>query len=190
MDDIKKSKKLFISFIFISFSLILFRPFIVNQLVARGDNYFGYGMYNDVFREYKKALILDPNNSKVMSWLGYAYKCKGDKDNAISTYKRAIEIDPKNLMAYHDLGIIYAMDKKFGLAKECFSKAISVPGLHMVDVRENYATYHHRSLEMLSICQERLGETEEAIATCEKILEDYPQSEIAKERLKRLRGKF
>jgi len=187
MKDIKKSKRLFISFIFVSISLILFRPFIVNQLVARGDGYFGYGMYKDVLREYKKALILDPNNSKIISWLGYAYKCKGDKDNAIKTYKRAIEIDPKNLMAYHDLGIIYAMDKKFELAKECFLKAVSLPGLHMVDVREKYATYHRRSLEMLSICQEKLGETEDAIATCEKILEDYPQSEIAKERLKRLR---
>jgi tetratricopeptide (TPR) repeat protein len=190
MDAIPKSKKLFLSFIFICFSLILFRPFVVNQIIARGDGYLGYTMYKDAVREYKKALALDSDNSMVMNWLGYAYECMGDADRAISIYKKAIEIDSEDIIANHDLGMIYAKDKKFEAAKEYFLKASSITQNKQKHPDEEYAFYHFASLKMLSICQEKLGEISGAIETNEKILKYYPDRELKRERLRKLHGRL
>ncbi|MCK4463742.1 MAG: tetratricopeptide repeat protein, partial [Candidatus Omnitrophica bacterium] len=127
MGNTKKLKKLFSTCIFICFFLVLFRPFIASQLATKGAGYLGYNMYKDAIRQYKKALILDPKNSEIMNWLGYAYKGIGKINIAIDTYKKAIEINPKNTEANHDLGMIYAVNKEFRTAKEYFSRASSIP---------------------------------------------------------------
>lgn len=186
METIGRSKKVFLSFILICFSLILFRPFIVNQIIARGDGYLGYSMYKDAVREYKKALALDSNNSTVMNWLGYTYQRIGDIDKAISIYKEAIAIDPEDIIAFHDLGMIYAKDKRFEAAKEYFLKVESMAQNKQKHSDEEYFFYHFGSLEMLSICQENLGEINDAIETNEKILKLYPDRGSSRERLKRL----
>ncbi len=185
---ITKSKRIFLTFIFVCVSFIMFRPFVVSQMVARGDGYFGYNMLKDAVREYKKVLIIDPDNSNVMNWLGYAYERMGDIDAAISTYKKAIEADPKDIIALHDLGMIYMKDKKLKLAKEYFSKVSSIPDDNKRDTDKEHGFYYRASLYTFSVCQEGLGEIDEAIKTNEKMLEYYPGNKLGEENLKRLKG--
>jgi superkiller protein 3 len=187
MNLIEKAKRIFLSIVFMCFSLMLFRPFTVNQLMRRGDGYLGYNMYKDAVREYKKALILSPYNTNIMNWLGYTYQNMGEMEKSISIYKRAIDADPQNIIAYNDLGMIYAKDKKFKAAKGYFLRASSIPQNKEKQSDQEYIFYHLGSLSMLSICQEKLGELDAAIKINEKILECYPDNTLSRERLKRLK---
>ena len=159
MNIMKKTKRLFLTLVFICSSLILFKPFVVNQLLLRADGYFMYGMYKDALRTYKKVLALDPANTQARDWLGYTYNRMGEIDNAIRTYKKMIEIDPQNIVAYYSLGVIYAKEKEFRAAKGNFLKAIST-----TSKQREYTgmDYYQASLDMLAVCREKLGEIEKS----------------------------
>ena len=181
-----KGKRFIFNVVFVCALIFLFKSFIVGQLTKRAQGYLGFNMYKDAVREYRKALMLTPDNSEVMNWLGYAYKGTGDMKSAIDVYKGAIEVDPQNIIAYHGLGMIYAGKKNFRLAKEYFLKASSVPYELVEERGEDFYFHHKASLDMLSICQEKLDEIEAAIETNRKILEYYPDDKLAGERIKRL----
>lgn len=185
--QIKKSTRWLVSFIVILVCAILLKPFMISQIITRGDGYLGYCMYKDAVREYKKALWFNPNMSGVWNWLGYAYRNAGDRESAIKTYEKAIEINSDNIAAYYDLGMIYALEKDYKHAKEYFLKASSIfPEHKKEDIIQSGIDYYRSSLEMFSICQERLGQIREAINTNRKVLECYPDNKIARERIKRL----
>ena len=184
---IKTRTKWIISIIMIFLSLYLLKPFIINQIVLKGDGYLSYGIFKDAERQYKKALFFNPNLMETWNWLGYAYKQGGKTQKAIETYKKAIEINPINMIAYHDLGMIYMFKKDFETAKEYLQEASLIGPEHKQVIGRDYTFYHVSSLRALSICQEKLGEIESAIKTNERILEYYPEDKTAKERIKRLK---
>lgn len=188
---IKKSARCFISLAIVTLLLILLRPFIAYQIFLKGDGYLNYGMFGDAIREYKKAVFLNPYLNEAWNWLGYTYRELDDKENAIKTYEKAVEINPYNRVAYYNLGMIYASTEDHKSAKVYFLKAVSIPPEYIKKDEEiSGVDYCISSLEVLSICQERLGEIEEAIGTNKKILELYPSRESARakiEKLKRLR---
>jgi len=190
MNKIEKGKKIFFSFIFICFLFFAFRLFIVGQLVAKGDSYLGYKMYKDAIRQYKKALLLDSGNSNIANWLGYAYECSGDLYKAFLIYKKNTENDPGNFIPYYSLGMLYVKDKNFETAEKYFNQAISIIENGQDSVRDDRDFYFLSSLQMLSICQERLGETKEAINTNEKILKYYPDNELSKKKIEMLHNKL
>ena len=172
----------------VSFALFVFRPFVIKRLVLRADGYLGFDMYQDAIRTYRKALVLDSQNTKAGNWLGYAYRSMGDIDKAIAAHQKAAEIDPQNLLASYSLGMIYAASKDFKIAREYFSRASLTPPEHnKKELGRYYDFYNKSSLEMLSICQEKLGQIEEALKTCEKILLNYPDDKFAKKRIEGLR---
>ena len=152
MESIKKFKKLFSTFMFVCFLLILFRSFIADQIATRGIGYLGYKMYRDAIRQYEKALIFTPRNTEIRNWLAYAYSSMGNKKRAIEIYNRTIKMDPENIEAYYDLGMIYVTKRDFETAKEYFLKAVSGP--------QDDSPYYRMSLKMLDVCYEKLAETE------------------------------
>lgn len=183
----KRLKNLTFTLLFIALFFVLFRSFLVNQVMLRAGGYLQSGMYKDAARKYRMAAALDPADSQIRSWLGYSYNCAGDKDNAIRAHEEAIRLDSQNIMAHNDLGLIYMMDERYELAKEYFLKGSSITLKDEGDA-DNYVFYHRNALMMLSICQERLGEIDEAIKTNEKILEYYPNHKLAEERIIKLKN--
>lgn len=180
----KKLKKFVLTFLFICFSFFLFRAFVVRQLISRADAFFSFCMFEDATRQYRKAILLDPKNNYARNWLAYTYDKIGDTEAAISTYKKAIEVDSQNRIALYDLGAIYLRQNKYKTAKEYFLKASLVP---LENNNKEDIFYHRSSLVMLSNCQEKLQEIEEAIKTNQKILRYYPEDKLARKRIKKLR---
>jgi tetratricopeptide (TPR) repeat protein len=56
-------------------------------------HYFG-SQYENRIRYAKKALAMQPENSKALRHLAWAYWLKGDWDNALSIYAKLERVDP------------------------------------------------------------------------------------------------
>ena len=181
-----KQKRFLFSAAFLFLCLFLLRPFMVNQIILRADGYLGSDIYQEAIRQYKKAALLEPENIEIRNWLAYTYRLSGDTQKSVQAYKQALEIDAQDIFANHNLGMIYALGKDFRSAKSYFLRASSIPPEQKRDAQADYDDYFRMSLLMLSFCQERLGEIQEAIKTNRKILLYYPENEIAKKRLEKL----
>ena len=180
-------KKLGITLIFVLSFFILLKPYIVQRIIVRGDGYLGFGMNNDAIRQYKKALMITPNNVDARNWLAYAYKRAGNPEESVKIYENSLRLNPNNIIAIYELGMYYASKKDFKKAKMYFLEACSIPREHAVAGREDRNFYYRNSMEMLAICQERLGEYGEAIRANERILMSYPDDIRMKEKvLKRI----
>jgi len=173
MEKIVRTKRFITTIIFIVCFFLFFNSFITRQIIIRGDGYLGFDMFDDAIRQYKKALLLEPKNISAKNWLAYAYKRKGNIDKAVVTYENSLRLTPGNIVAYYELGMVYAMKKDFVRAKGYFSKAASISKEDALTGGEDYIFYNRSALDMLAICQERLGEYGEAIKTNEKIITLY-----------------
>ncbi|HDP70389.1 MAG TPA: tetratricopeptide repeat protein [Actinobacteria bacterium] len=103
---------------------IFLRPFIALQNTSRGDSFLNYGFYGRAISQYKRAILLDKDNSKAYSWLGYAYNRNGDTDKAIESYKKAIELNPKDIEVNFELGSMYYVRYQETREENCYKKAI------------------------------------------------------------------
>ncbi len=192
MNNNNRYKKIFLALITVTLLLASFRSFVADQIRLKGDGYMGYNMVEDAIRQYRKAAILDPANSQIRTRLGYAYKRASDRESAIKAYEKAVELDPQNIVAYHNLGIIHAFSKDIKRAKECFLRASSITYNDKKITKDDYGFYHYASLDMLALYQERLGDIEGAIETCEEILRtssdaNDPLTKRVEDRLERLK---
>lgn len=146
------------TFCFALVFLTVFKPFIVNQIVIRGDGYIGFGMYGDAIRQYKKALLLSPKAINARNWLAYAYKMSGNGKEALKTYESSLRITPSNIVAYYELGMARALEKDFKEAESYFLKAISISAEDSRIDKEEYDFYHNNCVRMLETCRKRLQE--------------------------------
>ncbi len=189
MEKTVQVKNFIITFIFILCFFVFFKPFLVRQIIIRGDGYFGFDMFNDAIRQYNKALLLEPKNIEAKNWLAYTYKRAGKPKEAVKTYEDSLRLTPNNIVAYYELGMIYAVKKDFATAKTYFLKASSILKEDALTGNEDYDFYHRGSLDMLAICQERLREYNEAIKTNEKIIALYSDDEqLNKRALERIKN--
>ena len=172
----------------ITMAAVLLRPPIARQVIVRGDGYLNYGMFQDAVRQYRKAIFIDPRQDRARNWLGYALQKSERTEEAIRVYRQAIEINPDNVVAWHDLGLIYAGRKEFEQARDYFAKAVEISSRENPEV-DDPLSYRVSSLRFLGLCQERLGEFEEAISTFQELLAVQPEDGAAKRSLARLKNK-
>ena len=62
--------------------------------LTQGETFFAAGNFDGAIREYRRAIKLNPRDSKEHFELGRALKEKGDLDGAILEYKEAIRLEP------------------------------------------------------------------------------------------------
>ena len=62
---------------------------------------------NNAFRDFRKALEIDPNDMITYNAMGIAYSQVGKMDDAISTLNTAISIDPSYSESYRNRGLLY-----------------------------------------------------------------------------------
>jgi tetratricopeptide (TPR) repeat protein len=77
----------------------------IQQRVARGAEFFQNKQYAEAEREYRAAVLLDPQNAEVHVSLGVALAYKGAGDGAIAQFREALRLNPDNEMAHVDLGV-------------------------------------------------------------------------------------
>ncbi|MEK6324338.1 MAG: protein kinase [Acidobacteriota bacterium] len=141
-------------------------------ITMQPDNYLGYdnlggiycllGLYEDAVTMHRRAIEIYPNGVSYAN-LGTAHFYLGRYQDAITTYKAAIELNPRDDILYRNLGDAYLLvgrrhdaQVQFQVASELLEKNLSVN------------SDNGRLLARLAVCQAKLGQSEEAIASIER----------------------
>ena len=115
--------------------------------------------------EFRKALVLDPNNGMTLNYLGYMLADRGEKlDEALAMIQKAVELDPQNYAYLDSLGWAYFKLGKYNLAEENLRKA--------VERSSTDATVHDHLGELY----EKTGRLKLAAAQWEESLNEYART--------------
>lgn len=176
----------FVALIIVASLFFIFKGFIVRQILNRAISYYGFDMYQDAVREYKKVLLLERDNEEALNWMAYSYAKMGRKQKAIEIYKKAITFNPRNYCASLDLGLIYLDIGDFDKAEDILYH-ISLKEPKDDELKDKEKLFYYRmSLHWLATIQLQLSKTDEAVKTYKKLLEFSPDDKKAKEKLKEL----
>lgn len=98
-------------------------------------------------REFRQALVLDPNNALALNYLGYMLADHNLKLNeALQLVQRAVKLDPENGAYLDSLGWVHYKLGQYGMAEQVLQKAITLiptdPTVHD-HLGEVYATTGH-----------------------------------------------
>lgn len=129
--------KVFIPFLFYLCCLLLFSSCAsappgdkmksAESHINLGASYLDNGQFNDAFREFEKAIKLNPRSKETLNYLGYLSMRFKKYDEAIGYYKKAISIDPDYSEAMNNLGVTYAETENWDEALRYFESALSNP---------------------------------------------------------------
>jgi serine/threonine-protein kinase len=107
-------------------------------------------------REYRRALMLDPNYAMAHHWYGYDMMCMGRYVEAIQMIERAHELDPLSLVINRNLGQVYYRSGQYERGKEILQ------GVYEKNPNFSYIQYHLGNIEF------QQGRYEEAMALFQK----------------------
>lgn len=153
---------------------VLGRSFVVKEMLSRAAAYFTYSSYDDVIRICKKIIMLDANNLRAWTSLGYAYKEKGDIDAAIRAYEKVFTLDPQDKGAMFDLGMAFYVKKDFANALSYLERIRSLGPDTRSSTSLDIINYHRSSLSMLEECYQRLGNFTEVQRIKQEMAKHYP----------------
>lgn len=101
---------------------------------SRGLAHFRLQQYDKAFSDYQVALKYRPNDSKVLSNMGFIYFLRAQRpgntlaltelDSAENVYRRSIQFDPRFVDARRNLGAVMAMKKNFKPAIEQWKEGL------------------------------------------------------------------
>ena len=72
--------------------------------------------FNKAVELLKKAIEVQPKNTRALHNLGTAYKELGKLNEAINYYKQVLQIDPKHTIAHYNLGLVFHKLNEFKTA--------------------------------------------------------------------------
>ena len=77
----------------------------------------------------RRAVDLAPSDAQVRSWLARALVELGRTEEAMTEALRSVDLDPDSAVFRNDLGTIHATMGQFGMARECYRRALAMdPG--------------------------------------------------------------
>ena len=132
----------------------------VTELYDRGD--IDSRQLNLAKRKVKEALILDPDNPKVIKMNAECLTYSGERKEAIKEFQRSIRLDPNYIAAYNSLGRTFFELNRLEKAVGIYRKALSLDP-------KNAKVYTNLGLTL--IFQEKL---EEAISSYKNAIENDP----------------
>jgi Tfp pilus assembly protein PilF len=92
-----------------------------------GASYIENKQLNKAFKEFQKAIELNPRNKETLYYLGYLSMQFKKHDEAIRYYEKAISIDPGYSEALNSLGVTYAEIGNWDEAVRYLDSALSNP---------------------------------------------------------------
>lgn len=118
--------------------------------------------YDQAEQEFRKALAVNPNDAAVLNYYGYMLAERSMRlDEAGSMVKRALAIDANNSAYLDSLGWVYYKQNRLSDARDYLLKAVAQSPSDPTILSHLGEVYDH------------LGETDQAIATWEKSLEQW-----------------
>lgn len=167
-------KRCLVSALIVLSLLFLVKPFMAQQMLLRAAAYFSCASYDEAIRVCKKIIFIDSNNAKAWSSLGYAYREKGDIENALGAYKKVYSLKPDDSGANFDLGMVYFSKKEFSKAVPYFEYIRGKGHDGSSSLGINLVNYHRSALTMLEECFKALGEEAKARQIRQEIKKYYP----------------
>lgn len=112
-----------------------------------GKAAFDRGLYEDALRPFRTILRKEPNNTRVMEYMGRTYEALNRMRDAIEMYKMILKIEPKNTKVMCLIASVYSQLNEFSTARFWANKAkridpgYGLPYMVMAEVYENAVTY-------------------------------------------------
>jgi len=145
-------------------SIVVFDAVSLN---ISGDKLYQNGDIEGAIKEFKTALLFDPDNVNVHNSLGVSYGVLEDFSKAIREFKECIRLSPKEVMPLYNAGLIYQLTGKKEKALKHFQKAGKLgEELFEIDFQTGKLLLE-------------LGKSEEGRACLEKALKLKPESSVA-----------
>jgi len=106
-------------------------PELPEARLALGHYYYhGHLDYDRALEQFAIARKSQPNNSDVLSFIGFVQRRQGKSEQALANIKRACELDPRSGKLAEEAGITLMILRRYSEAERYLSRAISLaPGL-------------------------------------------------------------
>ena len=141
--------------------------------------YFTQSQYDEAITEYKKAVVLDPNDPLAYWYLGRALFFNGQPNEAIPLFKKAMRLHPYSAWYFPMiLGKVYYHSGRYEDALAMFEQVFEMCKQGGCNLK-----WGHLYLSMVLI---ELGRDEEARAHMQKLLEHDPSFNIEDRRKQNL----
>lgn len=101
-------------------------PGNVDATMVLGDAYGMKKMHKEAIATFEKALLLEPNDSRLLNNMGNTYFRMGDPDLAMKTFERALQVNSEDADAYNNMGAVLFGQQKVDAAQQLFIKAIQI----------------------------------------------------------------
>jgi len=145
-------------------SLVAFDAVSLN---ISGDNHYDAGDIAGAVKEYRKGLLLDPQNVNIHNSLGVCYGVLGEFDKALAEFSEAMRIDESEVMAVYNTGLTYILRDEVERGMEYLKKAVQIDdGIFEI------------CLQLGRVCLEA-GDAEDGRGYLEKALAIRPDSAAA-----------
>jgi len=134
-------------------------------IFLRGEFYDRQKMYDQAEAEFRKALVIDPQNAAVLNYLGYMLADRGEKlPEALKMIRQAVDLEPQNGAYLDSLGWVYFKAGQYTQAEENLRKA---------NERMNADPTVH---DHLGEVYEKTGNLKMAVAQWERSMTEYAHS--------------
>lgn len=109
---------------------VLSRAVSVDSTLWRAHNVLGVladsrGDHAAATQHYSHALVWQPRSASILNNRGYSNYLAGDLGAAAEDFLAVVEIDPNYNLAWQNLGLVYARQRKYGMAISTLSHVVS-----------------------------------------------------------------
>jgi tetratricopeptide (TPR) repeat protein len=160
-EQVRKKQELYLD---LGHKKVASQPSEPRGYVELGRQYAEAGDYQSAAGAYRAALQRDPSNAEALMNLGGALHALKRSDEARKSLLLALELDPAMSGAWRNLGVVYADQKNWDAAIECFERGMAT---------NPRWTEGHR---YKSVALEGAGRLAEAAEAVRKALEAQPDS--------------
>jgi serine/threonine protein kinase/tetratricopeptide (TPR) repeat protein len=142
-------------------------PNLPEAHLALGQYYYhGHLDYDSALEQFEIGRKIQPNNSGLLSYIGYVQRRQGKFEQALANFKKASELNPLSHVSAWDVGTTFMYLRKYPEAEDYYDQAISLaPDL-------SFAYY---CKGWLYLCWE--GSTEKTRAVLEEALQSIRSAE-------------
>lgn len=95
-----------------------------NHHFVIGNLFSEKGELKNAIKEYKKALELEPDSSRILNNIGFMFYRLGEFEKAETYYKKAVEKDPEYSTAYNNMGVVKGKKEDIDEQVDNYKKAV------------------------------------------------------------------
>jgi len=136
------------------------------------------GLYPQAIVQFKKLIVLKPDESDSYNILGVAYLRNKNLKKAKSCFEESIKLDIRYADPLNNLGLIYLKENNDKLAYKHFQKALAINPKNLI------------ALNNLGVCYKKMGGKDLAEKTWKQVISIDPLNQQARYNLRQMRNEI